>query len=72
MITSALHSPWTSDVRIKNLKICGLEKPSAIRFKLFSIDNRLIKTRIGKLSVADKSAAQEAASLLFKELLMMQ
>lgn len=71
MITSALHNPWPLDLNISNLKSCGLQKPSIVRLKLFTLDNRLIKERIGKLSQKDKLAFQENTSLLFENLLMM-
>ena len=71
MITSALHSPWPLDFTISNLKSCGLEKASVIRFKLFTIDNRLIKEHIGKLSSKDQNSLQEVISLAFEELLFM-
>lgn len=70
MITSALHTPWPSDVLITNLKSCGLQKPSAIRLKFFTLDNRLIKTSIGKLSVKDITKTKEMMSGVFEDLFM--
>lgn len=53
MITSAKHSSWSSDVKISNLTKAGLTNESIIRFKLFTIDNRLIQKKIGKLAKQD-------------------
>lgn len=72
MITSALHDPWPMDLFISNLKSCGLQKPSIIRLKLFTIDNRLIKASIGKLSSKDQQLLQEKISLCFENLIYLQ
>jgi mRNA interferase MazF len=53
MITSAKHSRWHSDVNISNLDSTGLSSPSVIRFKVFTLDNRLIAGEVGKLSKPD-------------------
>lgn len=50
MITSATHYEWPCDVGIKDLSSCGLSKDSLIRFKLFTLDTRLIKSKIGTLA----------------------
>jgi mRNA interferase MazF len=44
---------WPSDIVIKNLNSTNLPFPSIIRFKLFTLDHRLIIDRIGVLSKAD-------------------
>jgi mRNA interferase MazF len=72
MITSAMHSSWPLDVPIGNVKSCGLEKPSIIRLKLFTLDNRLIKKRIGKLSSKDQESLQENMALAFENLIYFQ
>jgi mRNA-degrading endonuclease toxin of MazEF toxin-antitoxin module len=53
MVTSALHTPWPGDVRL-DYHAAGLPKPSIMRLKLFTIDNRFIKTRIGQLTTEDQ------------------
>lgn len=68
MITSAYHSSWPFDVKIQDLKDCGLEKASVIRFKLFTIDNRLIKAKIGTLSDCDKKMFHENILQIFQDL----
>lgn len=60
MITSAKHSKWPSDVPISNLSSTGLSSPSVIRFKLFTLDNRLIANAVGKIEGADWNAALKA------------
>jgi mRNA interferase MazF len=59
MITTASHSQWPTDVPISNLAACGLSKPSVVRFKLFTLDNRLVSRRIGSLHPADARAVQK-------------
>lgn len=69
MITSAQHTAWKLDSPIKELSNAGLLKPSCIRLKLFSLDNRLIKNKIGTLSAKDKKIFQENFFLAFAELI---
>ena len=49
MITSARHSKVHGDIPVK-AGTAGLPKDSIIRMKLFTLDNRLIKNRIGALT----------------------
>jgi mRNA interferase MazF len=49
MITSSSHQPWLLDVTIKDLEETGLNAPSIIRMKLFTLDNFLIFKTIGAL-----------------------
>jgi mRNA interferase MazF len=58
MITSTQHNPWPLDIEIEEPEKCGLLKSSIIRLKLFTLDNRLIKTRIGRLSANDQLKMQ--------------
>jgi len=69
MITSAHHNAWPLDIKIQDLKACGLEKASLIRFKLFTLDNRLIKAKIGILSKKDQKIFNESISKVFQDLL---
>ena len=59
MITTAVHSRWPSDVPIADLASCGLSKPSVVRFKLFTLDNRLIARRVGAMGTADSRAVAQ-------------
>lgn len=57
MITSNTGKElWPNDVLINDLKPTGLIESSLIRFKIFTIDHVLIKTRIGFLHDEDKKA----------------
>ena len=58
MITTAVHNRWPSDVVLTDLPACGLSQPSVVRFKLFTLDNRLISRRIGHLGDKDRRAVQ--------------
>ena len=53
MITTSSHQPWLLDVTIKDLETAGLNAPSIVRMKLFTLDNSLILKTIGKLSERD-------------------
>ncbi len=55
MVTSAMND-WPLDCPIKDLQAAGLPAPSRIRFKLFTLDNRVIRRKIGALSAADRQA----------------
>ncbi len=69
MITSSVHASWPNDTPISRLTSCGLTKPSKIRAKLFTIDNRLIKSNIGTLDKVDRSTFLNNFYLLFKEMM---
>ena len=60
MITSAGHAPWPLDVPISDLNAAGLPVPSIVRFKLFTLDHRLVRGKLGRLSEKDKVKAQKA------------
>lgn len=65
MITSALHTEWPLDVKIKDLEIAGLSAPSLIRMKLFTLDHRLIIRKAGALSAKDQINFSKSLKLLF-------
>ena len=52
-ITKAKQSSWPGDFRIQNVE-AGLPEECIVRMKLFSIDNRLIQKRTGRLSEVDQ------------------
>jgi mRNA interferase MazF len=68
MITSALHKPWPLDTPIEQLSACGLEKPSLIRLKFFTLDNRLIQNKLGKLGAKDQELFKKNLSSAFNKL----
>ncbi len=61
MITSmkADQELWPADILIENLDLTGLPVPSIIRFKMFTIDHRLILGRLGVLSEVDRQHVKE-------------
>ena len=56
MITSQGNAPWPLDCPIGDLKAAGLPAPSLVRFKLFTLDHRLVRGELGKLSSADAAS----------------
>jgi mRNA interferase MazF len=60
MITSAGHAPWPLDVTISDVRSAGLPAPSIVRFKLFTLDHRLVRGKLGRLSAKDQSTTQKA------------
>ena len=43
MIASQGNPPWPLDCSITDLKSAGLPAPSLVRFKLFTLDHRLVR-----------------------------
>ena len=66
MITTASHSSWALDVVIAGLKSAGLNAPSIVRMKLFTLDQNLVRQQIGHLTAADQSAVKESINILFE------
>lgn len=64
MITSAQHSPWPLDTPITDQNAAGLPAPSIVRFKLFTLDHRLIRGTLGTLASSDQICVREALSRL--------
>lgn len=60
MITSADNPSWPHDHLIADLAAAGLPAPSRLRFKLFTLDNRLIRSTLGRLAPADTRAVRAA------------
>lgn len=65
MITTVAHPPWSLDTVIKDLSSTGIEAPSIIRFKLFTLDNELIVKKIGKLSKYDRTVIIQRTKRVF-------
>lgn len=53
MITSLGNAPWPLDCPLTDLAVAGLPAPSMVRFKLFTLDHRLARGELGRLSLAD-------------------
>ncbi len=64
MITSAQHSSWPLDTPITDQIAAGLPAPSIVRFKLFTLDHRLVRGKLGTLVPADQIRVREALSCL--------
>jgi mRNA interferase MazF len=60
MITTKNHSPWPGDTEITDLDAAGLDHPSLIRLKLFTLDHRLIVKMIGALAKHDQNSVKES------------
>ena len=60
MITSAKHSAWPLDVPIADLVAAGLPAPSIVRFKLFTLDHRLVRGQLGRLAPSDQAGVSAA------------
>lgn len=59
MITSAKNSEWESDLQIKNLEPTGLKTDCVIRYKIFSLDERIVLKKIGKISENEQKLIKE-------------
>jgi len=61
MITSVKPNQdlWPADIVIEDLQLAGLNIPSFIRFKIFTLDHRLILDRLGKLSEVDQNSVRK-------------
>ena len=64
MITSATNAPWPLDCRIEDLATAGLPAPSLVRFKLFTLDQRLIRGQLGTLAAGDRITVETALKRL--------
>jgi mRNA interferase MazF len=64
MITSAGHAAWPLDVPIGDLESAGLPAPSIVRFKLFTLDHRLVRGKLGRLGEKDRASVRKAMRLL--------
>ena len=65
MITSQDNAPWPLDCPLMDLAAAGLPAPSKVRFKLFTLDHRLVRGQLGKLSAADAGAIGIGLGRLF-------
>ncbi len=65
MITSQANAPWPLDCTLTDLAAAGLPAASKVRFKLFTLDHRLVRGEIGKLAPVDVALVRAGlASLL--------
>lgn len=64
MITAADNPPWPLDCVLSDLSAAGLPAPSRVRFKLFTLDHRLVRGQLGTLSGADRAQVSAALARL--------
>ena len=64
MIISAAHAKWPLDVPITDLAKAGLPAASLVRFKLFTLDHRLVRGVLGHLSDADSTKVAKTVGKL--------
>jgi mRNA interferase MazF len=55
MITTVAAGTRSSDTGLNDLEDAGLKTPCVVRLKLFTLDNRLVARRIGRLSSSDRA-----------------
>ncbi|MDY0072200.1 MAG: type II toxin-antitoxin system PemK/MazF family toxin [Thauera sp.] len=67
MITSADNTPWPLDCAIGDLEAAGLPAPSVVRFKLFTLDHRLVRGALGALASGDANAVADQLRQLFSQ-----
>ena len=65
MITRATHTSWPSDHRLRDLAAAGLEHASVVRWKLFTLDNRIVLRGLGRLGDADARDCRAAIAAIF-------
>ena len=58
MITSASHHTWPGDCALTELGAAGLRVASMVRPKLFTLDNRLLIRKVGRLAERDCQAVE--------------
>ncbi|WP_254990364.1 type II toxin-antitoxin system PemK/MazF family toxin [Cyanobium sp. N5-Cardenillas] len=58
MITSARQSSWPLDWPLEDLQAAGLPQPCLVRFKLFTLDERLVSGGLGSLAPADRAGVE--------------
>jgi mRNA interferase MazF len=59
MITTSDHPVWPGDVAIESFEESGLPRPCIVRLKVFTIDNRLVLRRAGRLAEEDRRRVRE-------------
>jgi len=65
MVTSAKQSAWPLDWPIQDCQAAGLPQPCLVRFKLFTLDERLILERLGALAPPDRAGVETHLGQLF-------
>ena len=58
------NAPWLLDQPLNELVAAGLPAPSNVCFKLFTLDDRLVRSRLGRLGESDAQAMTLALGIL--------
>ena len=64
MITSRENRGWPLDVELTDLPAAGLPHASVVRMKLFTLDERFVLRKAGRLAATDRTAVQRSLKLL--------
>ncbi|WP_372722542.1 type II toxin-antitoxin system PemK/MazF family toxin [Immundisolibacter sp.] len=64
MITSSGSAPWPLDCPLRDHVAAGLSAPSTVRFKLFTLDHRLVRGELGRLAQVDEQTVHHALANL--------
>jgi len=67
MITSEANAPWPLDCPILDLAMACLPAPSKVRFKLFTLDRRLVRGVLGQLASEDQARVRMCLASLLGE-----
>jgi mRNA interferase MazF len=59
MITTKGHHPWPGDSDIKEYSVAGLNLQCQVRLKIFTLDNRLLLKKIGRLAENDSKKVKK-------------
>ena len=59
MITTKGHRPWPGDSEIEEYSDAGLNLQCQVRLKMFTLDNRLLLKKIGRLSENDSKKVKK-------------
>jgi mRNA interferase MazF len=62
MVTSAANPAWPLDVPVTDPNAAGLPRPSVVRMKLFTLDDRLVARVAGRLAPVDAQSVERALS----------
>jgi len=60
MITTAAQADWPSDIVLRDWRTAGLATACRLRFKLFTLERRLVLRRVGALAQIDRRAVSRA------------
>jgi mRNA interferase MazF len=67
MITTQAEPPWPADYRIGDLGQAGLPVPCIVRLKLFTLDNRLLERRLGRLGKGERATVGENLASVLRD-----